>query len=220
MLRVTVWNEFLHEKESARVRELHPNGLHETIAQILRKDPEIVVRTATLQDPECGLTEEVLRDTDVLFWWGHMNHRAVPDEVVDRVCRHVHCGMGLVALHSSHFSKVFKKLMGTPCNLKWHDDARERVFVSILPIPLPRGFLPTSRSPRRSAIASRSASPSRMKRSLWAGTTPARCSAPAAATTVGTAASSTSSRATKPTPPSRCRKLGRFTATPPIGLHR
>ena len=140
MLRVTVWNEFLHEKESARVRELHPNGLHETIAQILRKDPEIVVRTATLQDPECGLTEEVLRDTDVLFWWGHMNHRAVPDEVVARVCRHVHCGMGLVALHSSHFSKVFKKLMGTPCNLKWHDDARERVFVVNPAHPIAQGL--------------------------------------------------------------------------------
>ena len=140
MLRVTVWNEFLHEKESARVRELHPNGLHETIAQILRKDPEIVVRTATLQDPECGLTEEVLRDTDVLFWWGHMNHRAVPDEVVDRVCRHVHCGMGLVALHSSHFSKVFKKLMGTPCNLKWHDNARERLFVVNPAHPIAQGI--------------------------------------------------------------------------------
>jgi len=140
MLRITVWNEYVHEKESARVRELHPNGIHETVAAILREDPEFVVRTATLDDPECGLTEEVLQETDVLFWWGHCAHRSVPDEVVDRVCRHVHCGMGLVALHSSHFSKVFKKLMGTPCNLTWHDNARERIFVVNPAHPIVQGL--------------------------------------------------------------------------------
>ena len=129
MIRVTVWNENIHEKELPRVRELHPKGIHGTIADILGEDSEFVVRTATLDDPDCGLTEEVLAQTDVLFWWGHVGHDRVPDEVVDRVQRHVLCGMGLVVVHSGHHSKIFRRICGTTCNLTWHDDARERVFV-------------------------------------------------------------------------------------------
>ena len=83
MIRITVWNENLHEKSDPEVRANHPNGLHETVAEALREDPEFVVRTATLDDPDCGLTDEVLSETDVLFWWGHMGHDKVPDEVVD-----------------------------------------------------------------------------------------------------------------------------------------
>ena len=97
-MKVTVWNENLHEKMEARVTELYPGGLHEYIAGFLRNE-ETQVRTATLDDPECGLTEEVLADTDVLVWWGHMVHDRVPDEVVDRVQRHILSGMGLVVLH-------------------------------------------------------------------------------------------------------------------------
>ena len=140
MLRITVWNENIHEKEMEEVRKNHPNGLHGTVADALREDPEFVVRTATLDDPDCGLTEEVLNDTDVLFWWGHAGHQLVPDEVAERVHRHVLCGMGLVALHSAHHSKIFRKLMGTPCNLTWHDHARERVFVVNPAHPIAQGI--------------------------------------------------------------------------------
>ena len=140
MIRITVWNENLHEKTDEVCRANHPNGLHETVAEALREDPEFVVRTATLDDPDCGLTDEVLNDTDVLFWWGHMGHNRVPDEVVDRVYNHVMQGMGLVALHSAHHSKIFRKLMGTPCNLTWHDDSRERVFVVNPAHPIAKGL--------------------------------------------------------------------------------
>ncbi len=138
MLRITVWNENLHEKTDELCRALHPNGLHETIASALREDPELTVRTATLDEPECGLTEEVLDQTDVLFWWGHLAHDRVPDEIVERVQRHVLCGMGLVVLHSGHHSKIFRRLMGTTCNLGWHDDARERLFVCSPAHPIAR----------------------------------------------------------------------------------
>ena len=121
-MKVTVWNENLHEKMEARVTELYPGGLHEYIAGFLRNE-ETQVRTATLDDPECGLTEEVLADTDVLVWWGHMVHDRVPDEVVDRVQRHILSGMGLVVLHSGHHSKIFRRMLGTTCNLKWRDGA-------------------------------------------------------------------------------------------------
>lgn len=128
MIKVTVWNEYTHEKNSEHVRSIYPDGIHGAIAAFLGKNEDIVVKTATLDDPECGLTEEVLKDTDVLVWWGHMAHHLVPDEVAERVQRHVLCGMGFIALHSAHMSKPFLKLVGTTGTLKWRDDDKERVW--------------------------------------------------------------------------------------------
>ncbi len=126
-MKVTVWNENKHEKEIPSILEMYSGGLHSYIAGFLKAD-DVEVRTATLDDEECGLTNEVLDDTDVLVWWGHMAHHLVPDEVVERVKQHVLAGMGLVVLHSGHHSKIFKALLGTTCNLKWRDNARERVW--------------------------------------------------------------------------------------------
>ena len=126
-MKVTVWNENFHEKEIPAVTELYPGGIHEYIANFLKCD-DVEVRCATLDDEECGLTEEVLADTDVLIWWGHAKHLCVPDEIVERVQKYVLSGMGLIVLHSGHHSKIFKKLMGTTCNLKWRGDERERVW--------------------------------------------------------------------------------------------
>ena len=126
-MKVLVWNENVHEKEMPRVTELYPGGLHTYIAGFLKSD-DVEVVTATLDDAECGLTDEVLDETDVLLWWGHMRHHLVPDEVVERVHKHVLSGMGLIVLHSGHYSKIFKKLMGTTCSLKWRDHERERIW--------------------------------------------------------------------------------------------
>ncbi|MGH7175816.1 MAG: ThuA domain-containing protein, partial [Tepidisphaeraceae bacterium] len=103
-IRVTIWNEFRHEKTNPKVREIYPNGLHETIAAHLREAPDLCVRTATLDEPEHGLPETVLQETDALIWWGHMHHDDVSDEVVERVRKRVLAGMGIVVLHSGHFS--------------------------------------------------------------------------------------------------------------------
>lgn len=126
-MKVTVWNENKHEKEIPKILELYPGGIHGYLANMLKCD-DIEVRTATLDEPECGLTQEVVDDTDVLIWWGHMAHNQVPDEIVDRVHKAVLEGMGLIVLHSGHFSKIFRKLMGTTCSLKWRDGARERIW--------------------------------------------------------------------------------------------
>lgn len=126
-MKVVVWNENLHEKTDERVTALYPGGIHAYIASFLKED-DIEVTTATLDDEECGLTEEVLEQTDVLLWWGHMGHSKVPDEIVDRVHKYIMRGMGFIALHSAHHSKIFKKLMGTTCNLKWRDGAKERIW--------------------------------------------------------------------------------------------
>jgi trehalose utilization protein len=129
MLRVTVWNEFRHEKQHPEVQAIYPQGIHAVIAEGL-SEVGFSVRTATLDEPEHGLPESVLAETDVLTWWGHMAHDEVSDVVVDRVQARVLAGMGLIVLHSGHFSKIFKRLMGTTCNLKWREAGeRERIWV-------------------------------------------------------------------------------------------
>jgi trehalose utilization protein len=127
--RVTVWNEFRHEKTHAEVAKVYPDGMHQVIAQVLR-EAGMAVRTATLDEPQHGLTDDVLAQTDVLIWWGHMAHGEVKDDVVDKVYQRVLDGMGLIVLHSAHFSKIFRKLMGTSCDLKWREIAeKERMWV-------------------------------------------------------------------------------------------
>ena len=130
-LRVTVWNEFRHERnEKHPASTLYPEGMHKVIADALNAAGDIDAGCATLDEPEHGLTAEVLANTDVLIWWGHCAHGEVTDEIVARVHARVLEGMGLVVLHSGHFSKIFQKLMGTTCNLKWREAAeKERLWV-------------------------------------------------------------------------------------------
>lgn len=127
-IRVVVWNEGRHEKSSEAIRKVYPDGIHGAIRDFLSRDGEIKVRTATLDDPDNGLPEGSLENTDVLIWWGHMAHGDVPDSLAERVQEAVLKGMGLIVLHSGHKSKPFMKLMGTSCSLKWRDDDRERLW--------------------------------------------------------------------------------------------
>ena len=129
-IRVMVWNEYRQEREEARLAKIYPEGIHGQLARVLREDPGFTVATATLDEPEHGLTDGALADTDVLVWWGHMHHDEVADEVVERVRQRVLDGMGLIVLHSAHFSKLFQRLMGTTCNLMWRADGEnERLWV-------------------------------------------------------------------------------------------
>ena len=129
-IRVTVWNEFRHEKNDKHINKIYPDGIHNAIGTHLKNQSGFEVRTATLDEPEHGLTTEVLADTDVLIWWGHAAHADVQDEVVDRIHGRVLDGMGLICLHSAHYSKIFKKLMGTSCSLKWRESGeKERIWV-------------------------------------------------------------------------------------------
>lgn len=138
--RVTVWNEFRHEKEDEVVRSVYPEGIHEVIAAPLTHQG-FEVKTATLDEPEHGLSEEVLASTDVLIWWGHRAHNEVSDEIVEKVVQRVWQGMGLIVLHSGHFSKVFKRLMGTSCDLKWREDGdKERLWIVDPSHPITRGL--------------------------------------------------------------------------------
>jgi trehalose utilization protein len=131
-LRVTIWNEFIHELEHDSVRRLYPNGMHAVLSDAIQRQlgDAVQIRVATFEQPEHGLTYETLAESDVLTWWGHAVHERVEDEIVERVQRRVWEGMGLVALHSAHNSKIFKRLMGTSCMLRWREAAeRERVWI-------------------------------------------------------------------------------------------
>lgn len=128
-IKVTIWNEFRHEKTNEAVKKLYPDGMHSVIAKALTAAGDLDVRTATLDEPEHGLTEEVVNDTDVMLWWGHMAHAEVDDEIVKRVQKKVLEGMGLIVLHSGHFSKIFRAMLGTNCSLKWREVAeKERLW--------------------------------------------------------------------------------------------
>jgi len=140
-IRVTVWNEGRHERTNKKIAKIYPNGMHGAIAQHLNTQQSIRVRTATLDEPSHGLTDHVLNSTDVMIWWGHMAHHEVADEIVDKVQQRVYAGMGLICLHSAHMSKIFTRLMGTICMLKWREaDEREILWVTKPGHPIVEGI--------------------------------------------------------------------------------
>jgi trehalose utilization protein len=150
-MQVTVWGENVHEHRDAAVAAIYPEGMHQTIAAGVREhlDDEADVRTATLAQPDHGLGPDVLGRTDVLTWWGHAAHEQVSDEVADRVCQRVLNGMGLVALHSAHYSKVLRSLLGTTCSLRWRNDGERELVWTVAPDhPIAAGVPPVFTIPR------------------------------------------------------------------------
>lgn len=142
-IRVRIWNEYRHERENPAIAQVYPDGIHAALAQALSQHDDLRVATSTLDEPEHGLTQAALDETDVLLWWGHKAHAEVEDAVVQRVYDRVQRGMGLIALHSAHFSKIFQKLMGTDCTLVWREAGeKERVWVVAPSHPIAQGVSP------------------------------------------------------------------------------
>lgn len=125
MIRVTVWNEYVHEREYEGIAKVYPKGIHGCIADFLDTDEEITVRCATLDMENQGISEEMLKNTDVLIWWAHARHEEITDENVRLIQEAVLGGMGLIALHSAHCSKIMKALMGTTMSLNWRNNDSE-----------------------------------------------------------------------------------------------
>lgn len=142
MIRVTVWNEYVHERELPEIAKVYPEGIHGTIRRFLEKEPDITVRTATLDQPGQGLSKELLENTDVLIWWSHARQEEVTDENVRLVQRQVHAGMGLIALHSAHYSKVMRTLLGTPMTLHWREHDSEKLWCIDPAHPIAQGVDP------------------------------------------------------------------------------
>ena len=139
--RVVVWNEFRHEKSNDVVKKLYPKGMHAAIAKHLNAQPGISAQGATLDEPQHGLTDDVLEAADVIIWWGHMAHHEVADEIVQKVRQRVLEGMGFIGLHSAHYSKPFRSLMGTNCSLKWREAGEKERLWNIEPShPITQGI--------------------------------------------------------------------------------
>jgi len=143
-IRVLIWNEFLHEKKEERIAKIYPNGIHGALAEYLSQDPNLIVKTATLDSPDHGLSQQELDETDVLIWWGHMGHKFVTDEEAERIRKRVvEGGMGFIGMHSAHMSKPFRLLMGTSCTLRWHCvNEKERVWNIMPQHPIAKGIPP------------------------------------------------------------------------------
>lgn len=143
-LKVVIWNEFVHEREAGPVgefiRRIYPDGIHNYLASRLAAE-DIETVPASLDMPEQGLSDELLNSADVLLWWGHCAHDQVSDELVEKIQKRVLSGMGLIALHSAHYSKIFRKLMGTACRLRWREAGeKERLWVTAPQHPIARGI--------------------------------------------------------------------------------
>ena len=133
MINVTVWNENIHEQKDKAVQDIYPRGMHQTIADFLSPHADISVTTATMEQPEHGLPQKKLDETDVLIWWAHKAHDQIDDGIVDRIQTRVLEGMGFIALHSAHHSKPLKRLLGTNCSLKWREIAEKERLWNIEP---------------------------------------------------------------------------------------
>ncbi|MBQ3530134.1 MAG: ThuA domain-containing protein [Oscillospiraceae bacterium] len=140
-MRVTIWNEFVHELAEEKIRKVYPDGIHGAIAAQLSAQPDFEIRTATMDMPEHGLTDEVLDNTDVLIWWSHKKNGEVSDEIAQKVKNRVLDGMGFIPLHSAHLCKPFTLLMGTVCRSKWREnDEKERLWVIEPSHPIAEGL--------------------------------------------------------------------------------
>ena len=140
MIKVTIWNEFRHEQENPGIAAIYPKGIHGQLAEALAAD-DLEIRTATLGQPDHGLTDEVLQSTDVLVWWGHCAHAEVRDDIVAKVHQRILEGMGLIVLHSGHFSKIFKRVTGCTCSLKWREAGEKCRLWNIAPThPIAQGI--------------------------------------------------------------------------------
>lgn len=140
-INLVIWNEFRHERFEDAVREIYPEGIHGCIKNFLKDDDELNITLAALDDENQGISDELLNETDVLIWWGHMAHHEVDDKLVEKIRQRVYAGkMGLVVLHSGHHSKVFKSVVGTTGNLSWGRDQKEVVWNMYPTHPIAKGI--------------------------------------------------------------------------------
>ncbi len=140
-VRVTVWSENHHERHEPAIAAIYPRGIHGAIAAALATDPALEVRTATQDQPEQGLGDDLLHRTDVLLWWGHKVQGEVFDTYAETVRRRVSEGMGFIALHSALNSKPFRAVVGTTGrSYGFRHGGRELVWTATAGHPIARGL--------------------------------------------------------------------------------
>lgn len=128
MIRITIYNEYIHEQEYDDIRKVYPNGIHGCLKEFFDTVEGFETNVATFDMTEHGLSEQVLQNTDVLIFWSHARQDEFSEAVADRVCEHIRRGMGFIGLHSAHYSKIMKKILGTSMTLKWRHGDREKLW--------------------------------------------------------------------------------------------
>lgn len=146
-LKVLVWDE----RQPAQ-KQAYREGLGARVARHLRGCEGVEVTEALLDDPGQGLAS--LDAMDVVVWWGHVRHAEIETATALRVVERIRSGrLGLVALHSAHWSRPFVEAMAAV--------ARERALAALTPGEraravvteselLPRPFMAPSYQERRS----------------------------------------------------------------------
>ncbi len=141
-----VWDE---NKKSVPT-EVYPSNIRGAIADALNVSEvvNIVAATACLDDDHQGITADVLRNIDVLIWWGHARHDEVTDETAELVRSAVHNdGLGFLPLHSAHYSKPFKAVLSANGHLKggWRENDNpadtEEITVAAPKHPIAEGIV-------------------------------------------------------------------------------
>ena len=140
MIRVTIYNENIHEETYEGIRKIYPEGIHGCIKNFLSQDSNLKITTATFNQAEHGLSEEVLKNTDVLVYWSHAKQNEFSDSVALRIQKHVLMGMGFIPLHSAHFSKPVKLLLGTSMTLRWKHGQKELLWATCPSHPIAQGI--------------------------------------------------------------------------------
>src|SRR5258708_10575851 len=125
--RVIIWSEGTEPKD------VYPDGIRAVIADSVKSLADWEVITRTITDDGQGVPADDLATDDVLMWWGHKRHNDIKDETVDRIEKNVkERGMGFISLHSSHFAKPYKRLMGTPCSWGHYTEDKSKTDVLVL----------------------------------------------------------------------------------------
>lgn len=149
-IRVVVWDE-----RQPKQKEAYDNFLGHEVAAYLKKQPGLDVKSVCLDDPQQGLSAEVLDNADVIIWWGHVRHAEIKPETAKKIVGRIKDGkLSLIALHSAHYAMPFKEAM----NERARDDAKAVMAtieaprgVKLVELPGPNGLVPASDpiSPRR-----------------------------------------------------------------------
>ena len=106
-LKVLVWDEQQEAQKKA-----YENFLGNHIAEHLKKQPGLALRSVSINESQQGLSDENLEWAEAILWWGHVRHKDVDDAAVGKVIARLKAGKcGLVAIHSAHWSKPFKAAM-------------------------------------------------------------------------------------------------------------
>ncbi len=140
-MRVTLFTEYNDSMVDDEARVSYPEGMNAALEAFLKTENEVTTIVHSKDDDGSALTEEILKNTDVLVWWGHWYHGGVSDRVVDMVVDFVNRGMGFIALHSAHESKPFRRLVGTSGALSWREmGENERLWVIEHAHPITKGI--------------------------------------------------------------------------------